>query len=192
MSNHQLNVPLQTKPLNSTLFIHTNFLIMKYFFSLIFFLFYFGLTAQKFIQVEKSNSTKTVKWYIGNEINIQLEGEEDNWRKYVIQDIDYENKTIEFPTGKIALSKIAKVRTEIGLTQKIGNTLMTFGLAATAIDGISIAINRGGGFFIIVGPISFVTGWLIKKLFKYKTYKMSKDIRLRAMDLTLVPYIDKA
>ncbi len=164
---------------------------MKNFFLLIVVFLSFEISAQKFIQVEKSNATNVVKWYIGDEINFQLEGENDNWRTYVIQDIDFENKTIEFTTGKVSIEKIAKIRTEIGLTQKIGTSLMTFGVAATVIDGIALASERGGGYFIKVGPIAFVSGWLLKKLFKYKTYKFSKDVRLRVMDLTLVPYIDK-
>jgi hypothetical protein len=150
----------------------------------------FPLLSQKYLQMEKLNSTKVWKWAIGDMITYQLQGENGNWRTNIIDDIDFENKRLIFENGTVSTSDIKVVRFDIKWTRNIGYSLMTFGLASTVFDGIALAAGRNGGYFIKVGPMIFVSGWLLKTLFKHKDFNTTSNFRLRVMDLTLVPAKD--
>ena len=66
--------------------------------------------GQKVLQMEKRGKAKTKKFYIGDELTYQLEGDKE-WYTEVIQDILVEQNSILFPSRIISIDQIRKIKT---------------------------------------------------------------------------------
>ena len=144
-------------------------------------------TAQKFLQIEKVNSLKVRKFYIGDEITFQVEDFPDYWRTEIIDNILVEEEVLLFSQGMVNVGDIKAIRTydtrplanraSIGL-YSFGAGWVFFSLADALLGGAltwSVAIVSG---------TAFATGFIFKQIFKHRTHKIGKRKRLRLLDLT--------
>ncbi|HEB62321.1 MAG TPA: hypothetical protein ENI82_04130 [Bacteroidetes bacterium] len=145
------------------------------------------ITAQKFLQIEKVGSFKVEKFYIGDEITFQSMDEKNLWRTEVIKDLILDEDILVFNKGMLKMKDIYKIRTFHGASgaKKIAYSLYSFG-AGWVLFSLVDAVFGGTltwGVAIVSGT-AFATGWLIKKIFSTRTYKIGNRRRLRILDLT--------
>lgn len=144
------------------------------------------LSAQKILQLERFGSAKVKKFYIGDELTYRVKGDK-TWYTGTIQNLIIEENIILFENRFIKLENITILRERQGWSQKLGNQLYFFALSWL---GFSSAGTLVGWEFrwdtVIIAGSAVATGWLIKKIFKYKKYKIGKKRRLRLLDLTLI------
>lgn len=156
--------------------------------ALVLFLFTFGLSspliAQKFFQMEKIGSLKVKKYYVGDQLTFQIKEYPNVWLTESIEDIYQEENMILFSDRAVKLDEIVKIRRKKKWSKGIGNNLYRFGIAWA---GFSLLGTLGGvpltWAAAIVPASSFVAGFLIKNLFKHRTYRIGKKRRLRILDL---------
>ena len=69
----------------------------------------------------------------------------------------------------------------------ISYMLQTFGVAWFGFGGIAHFTTDSFDFGVdtfVTGTTALTTGWLIRKLFKFKKYKIGKKTRLKILDLS--------
>ncbi len=144
--------------------------------------------AQKVLQIEKYGSAKTKKIYIGQEINYKLKNDED-WYKGVIEDFDIEKNWIVMRDRYVSVDSIEAFRRPKSWSKGIGTSLYTFGagwsgyaLLGTLTDGDPKTHYLWSD--AIVTGVSWLTGWIIPKIFKNKIIKFGGKRRLRLLDIT--------
>ena len=161
---------------------------MHLIYSLCFMLFALNVFGQKFLQIERLHSPKTIKFQAGNEITFQTA--DGQWYTRVIEDVNYENEWVMFPDGHTPISDIRAIKTfkNKQWSKGLGNKLMLFAPVWGAYKGIAKAVDSsepiGKPDYIIMGS-SLLTGALLRIIFKSKTYKFSRKYRLRILDLNL-------
>lgn len=152
------------------------------------------MEAQKLLQLEKVNSPKTRKYFIGTEITFEKEGQ---WYTRVIEDVSYEENLIIFAKGHVNVGEIDNFRTydRQKWSRPIGNQLINFAVAYTLFSVVGGAVDEEPAEDIIarsavVGGTSAGLGLGLKKLFRRRTYSMKKNargeakkFRLRVLDL---------
>ena len=175
---------------------------MRPVFTLLFFLFLANIChGQKFLQLEKIRSPKTKKYFIGTEITFQVKG--GQWYSRVIEDVSYEQKLLIFPKGHMSVDSIIAFRTfdRQKWSRPIGNQLINFAAVWTIFSVVDAAVSGNDFVDEVSRPFTYATpimstglGLLIKKIFKKRTYKFSKNKkgedkkwRLRALDLEVKP-----
>lgn len=145
-----------------------------------------------YLQLEDDYSKKILKYTVGQEIEYTTIEYPDAWRKEKIERIIPEENTIVLSEGFLKPADISKVRTKRKLTTAIGNTMITgaqayylygiYGTIGSRLDddpeSYTMRIPE-----MIGGAIVGAVGWLIKKLFKYKTFHFNQHTRLRIMDI---------
>jgi hypothetical protein len=152
------------------------------------FSFFSTASAQKVLQIEKYGKAKTKKIYIGEELTYKLY-DDDFWYTHVIKDIDVENNLLVFEDRFVNIKNIEKIRWEIRWSKGARSTLYLFGAAwsASALIGTATDGNPDTNYRwsdAIVTGTSWLLGWIVPKIFKYKTYRFGKRKRLRVLDLT--------
>ncbi len=144
--------------------------------------------AQKVLQIEKYGSPKTKKMYIGEEINYKLKNDEV-WYRGVIEDLDIERNWIVLPDRYVPLDSIEAFRRPKGWSKAARTSLYTFGAgwSANALIG-TLTDNNPDTHYLwsdaVVTGTSWLTGWILPKIFKNKITKFGKKRRLRMLDLT--------
>ncbi len=147
--------------------------------------------AQKVLQMEKAGRYRTKKIYIGEAINYKLQGDEV-WYMGYIEDIDIEKKLLVMKDRYVDVSKIEKLRRPIGWSKGVRSSLYLFGASwsANALIGTLTDNNPDTNYRwsdAVVTGVSWLTGWIVPKIFKYRTFKFGKNRRLRVLDLSPVP-----
>lgn len=153
--------------------------------------------SQKYLQLERLNSTKTHKYQSGDEITFQLNN--GQWYTRVIDDVNYERQLIFFANGHVELDSIVAFRTYTSArwSRPLGNQLFNFAAAWVLFSIVDQAVSDDPFQDIpksayIIPASSVATGILIKKLFKQRTYRIKRNKagevtkwRLRTLDLTV-------
>jgi len=153
--------------------------------------------SQKYLQLERLNSTKTRKYAIGDEITFQLNN--GQWYTRVLDDVSFENQYLIFPTGHVSIDSIVAFRSfnSARWSRPIGNQLFNFAAAWVLFSIVDQAVSDDPFEDIprsayIIPASSVATGILIKKLFKQRTFKIKRNKagevtkwRLRVLDLTV-------
>ncbi len=153
--------------------------------------------GQKYLQLERLHSTKTRKYLPGDEITFQL----DNglWYTRVIDDISYERQFVLFANGHVAVDSITAFRSYRSgrWSRSLGNQLFNFAAAWVLFSVIDQAVSDEPfqdipKSSVLVPATSVGTGFLIKRLFRHRTYRIARDKqgevkkwRLRTLDLTI-------
>ncbi len=155
----------------------------------LFFLFSIGMaSAQKVLQIEKYGKAKTQKIYVGDEITYKLY-DDDFWYTHVIQDIDVDKDLLVFKDRYVDIKNIEKIRWELRWSKGVRSSLYLFGAgwSASALIGTLTDGNPDTNYRwsdAIVTGTSWLLGWIVPKIFRYKTYRFGKRKRLRVLDLT--------
>ncbi|MBI5914302.1 MAG: hypothetical protein HY842_02930 [Bacteroidetes bacterium] len=151
--------------------------------------------GQKFLQLENTRSPKTRKYSPGDEVTFRLSN--GQWYTRVIDDISYERQVLIFANGHVEVDSIVAFRTfnRGRWSRAMGNQLYNFG-AAWAVFSVIDQLVDGGSVdaspVLVPAATSVATGFLIKKLFRHRTYRITKNSRgearkwrLRALDLSV-------
>ncbi len=150
-----------------------------------------SVAAQKVLQLEKYGHAKTKKIYIGELIHYKLQGDEV-WYSGYIEDIKVEDNLLVMKDRYVDVSKIEKMRRPLGWSKPARSMLYIFGASwsANALIGTLTDGNpdtRYGWGDVAVTASSWALGWLIPKIFRYKTLRFGKSRRLRVLDLSPPP-----
>jgi hypothetical protein len=143
------------------------------------------LIAQRYLQIEKINSTKLHRLGEGSLISYKLKEKGSMWKTEEISRIIPENNIIITPNGMVKISDIDKVRFERYWTKAYQASTYTFGAGWLFWNGVGILLKEEKftkSDLIIVGA-AFGSGFLVRKLFKYKVFNTNARHRLRLIDL---------
>ena len=144
------------------------------------------LFGQKVLQMEKSGSLKTKKFYLGDEITYSLRSEPKDFQTAEIREIIVNEQIVQLGPRLINIQDIAALRSyrpgKIG--KSLSNQMYTFaaGWSLFSIGGLFANRDIINTDYYIVGT-ALVSGWLIRKLVKKRTYRMKGRNRLRILDL---------
>ena len=148
-------------------------------------LFLSGAFCQKFLVLEKTNTPKTTRFYVGQAITFKLDGV-SGWFDRQITDILPDQKIIMLdgeavPLADITTLKVRKKR----IWAIVGSQLITFGSTLALATTIARARHdEADSRLFLVSAASVVGGfWLVKP----RKIKLGNRHRLRLIDLTLEP-----
>ena len=150
----------------------------------------FGYTTsgftQRVLQMEKRGSLKTKKYYIGDDLVYSLRAEPKEFQTATLTEILVDQNLVQLDSRLINVKDIAAIRTyrpeRIG--KALSKQLYTFAGGWTLFSLGGLFANRDiiSTDYYIVGS-SLVSGWLIRKLVKKRTYRLDGRKRLRILDL---------
>lgn len=149
-----------------------------------------SMQAQKVMQIEKVGSLKNYRYMAGDEFEYQILSLPGVWSKATIIEVLTDQNVVHTTNGLINLATITKIRKKN--ESRFKNAFVIF-LYSSAISTI---IYSGRAWILGTPPnwisltmstAPFLVGYLIQKIFKYKTMRMGPGYRLRAIDLTFYP-----
>lgn len=150
-------------------------------------------SSQIFLQLEKFNSPKTIKFIEGDELEFRLHAYPKTWRTGVLEQILIEEETIVLDGDFFQLDELKDIRIYRPWAQILGRSFIQFSVAwfayAVVIDLFNIGSLFGEDFQIgadtlIVGGTAFGLGVLFRKVFGRKKFKLGKNSRLRLLDIS--------
>ena len=145
-----------------------------------------SVLAQKVLQLEKYGKAKVKKHFIGEELTFRLKDDKNYWYKDVIQDILVEEGIIIFSNRAVKLDEIDAIRSfkVARFGQSMSRNLFIFGASWTifSLIGLPIGWNVGIGDAILV-VADTIAAFLVRNLFRYRTFRVGKKRRLRLLDL---------
>ena len=146
------------------------------------------LPAQKFIQLEKTNRAKTLKFYAGQDFTYRLKGETE-WFTSTITDVDMEAQTVSFDFKPVPIGSIEAVRLQhAGILRGIGPALMVFGASWAGFSLIGAAFDDyklTAGTAIVSGG-SAGAGYLLHRIFFIFIIKLNERRRLLAVEVPVL------
>lgn len=163
---------------------------MRYLYLLICFLTVSSLSAQRVLLIEKLNSPRTTKLYVGDYIQYQVVGEKE-WFGERIYDLRDDTQALVFPDRYVAVEDVAMLRQGKPWARNIGLMLVTFGvswsgfaLLGTATDGDPETGYRSSD--AMVSGIAIGTGVVLPALFGTRRMRFGEGerLRLRILDIS--------
>ncbi len=141
--------------------------------------------GQKFIQLERANRARTIKFYCGDELTYRFKGDAV-WRHSLITDVQMDTQRVALDGHYGALSDIGAIRLQYpGLLRASGPMLMLFGaswagfsLIGAAFDDYPLTTQTA-----IISGTGLVVGFGLKQLFKYRSVRLNERRRLRALEI---------
>jgi len=159
---------------------------MKFFYLLLSLFFFSALpvSAQKVLQMEKRGKINTTKFYLGEELIFRLKGSRE-WYTDIMIDIKVEEDIIVFSEQFVKVSDITMLKkyrrgarvAEAGL-YTFGASWLGWSLLGT-LDGVPL-----NDLAWKVPASSVGLGFLIRRLFNVKKYRIGKRRKLRVLDLS--------
>ncbi len=143
--------------------------------------------AQVVLYVEVMTEDKPIKYYEGQNLIFKTKDYPKEWQDIKIERIIDTEKIILFDGGMLNLEDIIEIRRTRRWATVIGYMLQTFGVSWFAFGGIAHFATDSFDFGVdtfVIGGTAIASGWLIRKLFKYKNYKVGKKVRLKILDLS--------
>lgn len=142
--------------------------------------------AQKVLQMEKRGKVKTKKYYLGEELTFQLKGGSD-WYTDVMIDIKVEEQIIVFSERYVKVEDIKTIKSykNARFINRAEKSLYSFGAAWLLFSlGGTLAGEPLNDLTWKVPATSVGLGFLLKKLFYTRKYRIGKKRRLRVLDLS--------
>lgn len=141
--------------------------------------------GQKFLQLERVNKVRTVKFYAGDALTYRVKGD-PMWYNALITDVSMDSQCVAFDGRYWNLSEVDAVRLQYpGLVRASGPMLMLFGaswagfsLIGAAFDNYPLTAQTA-----IVSGTSLAIGFGLKQLFKHRTVRLNERRRLRAVEI---------
>ena len=146
-------------------------------------------SAQRYLQMERRGSYKVKRYSPGDEVTFRLRGA-PTWYSEEIREILIDDNLILFANRAVPVEDISHFRRFGGRRWSIpvwrqlyifGVVWFVFSLGDALIGGTLDAFD-----FIVPGAAGAL-GFLIQKIFRRRTYKMSDKRRLRLLDLSFSP-----
>jgi len=147
--------------------------------------------AQRFIQLEKVNSLKVRKYYIGDELTFRLKNDEKYWYTEAIEDILVDKNLLLLNKRVISLDSVDAIRSfhPQSWSKPVSRSLYVFGAAWGVLTVATLPTGREAKVSdAIIGGSAIGLGYLIDILFRKKTWYLGKRRRLRALDINVVPF----
>ncbi len=142
--------------------------------------------AQKVLQMEKRGKIKTKKFQLGEELTFRLKDSKE-WRTDVMIDIIVKEKLIVFAGGMVKVDDIKKIKSLKNARTAIvtERSLYSFGLSWLLFSlGGTLAGEPLNDLAWKVPVTSVGLGFLIRKIFYSRKYKIGKKRKLRVLDLS--------
>jgi hypothetical protein len=112
----------------------------------------------------------------------------EDWQKIRLKDFIYTDSIILIEEGFIKLSDITQMRDTRPIVNNIARGAQTFG-TAYLIYGLLGSLSDSGQKFqlsdAVFGAGAISLGWIFKKAFYIRDYKMGSRYRLRLLDLRI-------
>ena len=143
--------------------------------------------AQIVLYMEIMTEEKPIKYYEGQSLMFKSKDYPKEWQTIKISRLIDEEKIILFDGGMLNLEDIIEIRRTRPWANTIGYMLQTFGVAWFAFGGVAHFTTSSFDFGMdtfVIGGTAIASGWLIRKLFKFKKYKIGKKVRLKILDLS--------
>ena len=147
------------------------------------------LSAQKFLQLEKVGSFKVKRFYAGDEVTFQLH-EDDTWYSEEISELLVDDGMVLFSNRVVAIKDIRAIKSFAmqRWSKPLSNQMFNFTIGWTVFSlGGTLAgwkLNTGT---IVIPVTALLTGFLIRKIFHHRTWRIGNHRRLRLLDLTFHP-----
>ncbi|MEM1323891.1 MAG: hypothetical protein AAGG75_26765 [Bacteroidota bacterium] len=154
----------------------------------------FNSSAQKFIQLEKTTSLKTKRFYIGETLTFRLNGDK-YWYEDVIKDILVDDGLVVFYNRAVKVEDISAIKTykDAGWSRAWAWRLWVFGGAYAFFNFVALPFDLAVSINALtwqVPSVALIAGLALRLIFKSKKYKIGKKRRLRLMDLEFTkPFI---
>lgn len=145
------------------------------------------VNAQVILYLEDMKSEKPIKYYEGQMLSFKAAPYPKEWQNIKIGKIFDQEKMITYQGGVLYLKDIIRVRRQRSWAVVTGTMLQTFGLAWFGFGGIAHFATDSFEFGVdtaLIGGTAIFSGWILKKLFKYKKYRIGKKNRLKILDLS--------
>lgn len=152
------------------------------------------MDAQVRLQMDRFGKKKTMDFYEGETITVRLKGEKV-YQELQIKKLYPEANMILTQLGPVQIDDIERLRTFN--TRKTGKyfsyMLWIFGASWGAYSLIAfLAVGEPLTWGVLgVVLVSFLLGWIIKRILRRKTYKIGKKRKLRIIDMTIEPFRPK-
>lgn len=143
-------------------------------------------SAQVYLYLEDMTKVKAIKIGEGSRISIKTK-DYPEWTSYTIDRLLVDSKTIVFTDGMIDLEDVTHLRIKRRWVAAIGSSLERFGIGWGLYGTIALAasISDVEPRVVLVGTvIPLVMGWVMKKLWLWKKYKIGQKNRLKILDLS--------
>lgn len=144
-------------------------------------------TAQRYLLIEKMNSPRTTKISEGSTITYRLKGDAE-WHTGRIQHLRTDQPLIAVDDYYVNLTEVEALR-KARLGARAGSAMLTtFGLSWSGLALIGKLTDgdpetQYNARDAAISATSVASGWLIGKLFRYRTFAMGNRYRLRIVDL---------
>ena len=151
-----------------------------------------GWAQEVFLQIEKVGTPKTTKLGVGQLLEYQLEGEPE-WQVGRIEQILPEEQLIVFTNRYVNLEDLAALRHKgpRRWSTPTSASLITFGATWGVLSVFSAWIDEENDPLEVSDAVVAVgaagLGYLISRLFRYKTIRLNNRHRLRIVDLRVDP-----
>ena len=150
-----------------------------------------GISAQKFLQLEKVNRAQTIKFYAGQDITYRLKGKTE-WYTSTITDVQMDSQRVTLDITVVPVSDIEGIRLQYpGILRSLGPSFMIFGASWAGFSLIGAAFDNyklTAGTAIVSGT-ALATGFTLHQIFKTKRIKLGERRRLRAVEVPVAPVI---
>ncbi|MCS7037364.1 MAG: hypothetical protein RMJ33_07630 [Saprospiraceae bacterium] len=141
--------------------------------------------SQKFIQLERANRARTLKFYAGDEITYRFKGDR-MWHSALITDANMDSQRVALDGRYWPIREIDAVRLQYpGVLRTSGPMLMIFGaswggfsLIGALFDNYPLTAQTA----IITGS-GLVVGFGLKQIFKHRNVRLNERRRLRAVEI---------
>ncbi|MBK6933341.1 MAG: hypothetical protein IPH12_21720 [Saprospirales bacterium] len=146
--------------------------------------------AQKFIQLEKANRARVLKFYVGEDLTYRLKGKAE-WYTSTITDVQMDAQMVAFDWKNVRVADIEAIRLRHGgFVRSLGPSLMVFGAswAGFALVGAAFDDYKLGASTAIVSGTGLASGFVLHRIFKYKRVNLSARKRLRAVEIPVAPF----
>jgi hypothetical protein len=144
-----------------------------------------GVSAQKFIQLEKTNKARTTKFYAGQDITYRLKGNTE-WYTSTITDVQMDSQRVALDLKYMPVSNIAAIQLHYpGILRALGPSLMVFGASWAGFSLIGAAFDDyklTAGTAIVSGT-GLASGFILHQIFKSKRVRLNERRRLRALEV---------
>ncbi len=148
------------------------------------------IEAQVYLQLEKRGSFKVTRYAEGDEVCFKLKGKYQDFRTEYIERIIPEEHIIVFTNGMVHVDNIAAIKSfkRSKWSNPLGISLINFGLGwgVFSLGAVFAGTPLTWTTAVVVGT-AVTIGWLVRKVFRYKIYKIGTRRRLRILDLNVIP-----
>jgi hypothetical protein len=146
------------------------------------------VSAQKFIQLEKANRARTIKFYVGQEITYRLKSDNE-WHIGTITNARMDSQLVALDMKQYRIADIDAIRLQHpGLVRNTGRALMVFGTSWAGFSLIGAAFDDyklTAGTAIVSGT-SLASGFILHRIFRNKNVKLNDRRRLRAVEIPVM------